>query len=115
MNILPLSPDNLIQQELGARLKKVRKQLGYTQAQLADASGIGVATLRRIEDGNDSQLSSWIKLLTDLFNIFLTLKMGLLCSTRVRRIRTLLRRARVELFIQLMAAFGPNFTDFRGI
>ncbi|MDG1904719.1 MAG: helix-turn-helix transcriptional regulator [Arenicella sp.] len=66
MNILPLSPDNLIQQELGTRLKKVRKQLGYTQAQLADASGIGVATLRRIEDGNDSQLSSWIKLLKAL-------------------------------------------------
>ena len=41
--------------------------------------------------------------------------MGLLCSTRVRRIRTLLRRARVELFIQLMVGFGPNFPDFREI
>ena len=56
-----------------------------------------------------------IRLNTDLFNIFWTLKMGLLCSTRVRRIRTLLRRARVELFIQLMAAFGPNFPNFRAI
>ena len=66
MKLSRLSPDKLIQQELGARLQKVRKQYGHTQAQLAEAAGIGVATLRRIEDGKDSQLSSWIKLLKAL-------------------------------------------------
>lgn len=66
MKLSHLSPDNLIQQELGARLQKVRKQYGHTQAQLAEAAGIGVATLRRIEDGKDSQLSSWIKILKAL-------------------------------------------------
>ncbi len=62
MKLSYLSPDTLIQQELGTRLQKIRKQYGHTQAQLAEAAGIGVATLRRIEDGKDSQLSSWIKL-----------------------------------------------------
>ena len=66
MKLSYLSPDALIQQELGTRLQKVRKQYGHTQAQLAEAAGIGVATLRRIEDGKDSQLSSWIKLLKAL-------------------------------------------------
>lgn len=66
MKISHLSPDSLVQQELGARLRKIRKQYGHTQAQLASAAGIGVATLRRIEDGKDSQLSSWIKLLKAL-------------------------------------------------
>lgn len=66
MKISTLTPDNQIQHELGARLQRVRKQLDYTQAQLATAAGIGVATLRRIEDGQDSQLSSWIKLLKAL-------------------------------------------------
>ncbi len=66
MKISTLTPDNQIQYELGARLRRVRKQLDYTQVQLATAAGIGVATLRRIEDGQDSQLSSWIKLLKAL-------------------------------------------------
>ncbi|RBP51244.1 helix-turn-helix domain-containing protein [Arenicella xantha] len=66
MKISHLSPDKLIQQELGARLQKIRKQYDYTQTQLAEAAGIGVATLRRIEDGKDSQLSSWIKLMKAL-------------------------------------------------
>jgi hypothetical protein len=56
-----------------------------------------------------------IRLNTDLFNIFSNSGNGLSCPTRVRRIRTLLRRARVELFIQLMVGFGPNFPDFREI
>jgi hypothetical protein len=51
----------------------------------------------------------------DLFKIFSNSENGFIVFTRVRRIRTLLRRARVELFIQLMAAFGPNFPSFRGI
>ena len=40
--------------------------MGMTQDEFAQAAGIGVATLRRIEDGRDSQLGSWIKILKTL-------------------------------------------------
>ena len=53
-------------QELGTRLARARKQRGFTQAALAEEAGIGVATLRRIEDGQDAQLGSWFKLLKAL-------------------------------------------------
>lgn len=52
--------------ELGRRLAMMRKQQGLSQAQLAKAAGIGVATLRRIETGSDGQMGSWIKALTAL-------------------------------------------------
>jgi len=66
MKIDHLSPDNEILNELGARLARVRKQQGYTQDRLAEKAGLGVATLRRIEYGQDSQLGSWLKLLKAL-------------------------------------------------
>ena len=66
MKIDHLSPDKSILKELGARLARVRKQQGYSQNRLAEQAGLGVATLRRIEDGQDSQLGSWLKLLKAL-------------------------------------------------
>lgn len=36
------------------------------ESKLAGSAGIGVATLRRIEDGRDVQLGSWIKVLKAL-------------------------------------------------
>lgn len=66
MEITTLVPDKDILQELGRRLKKLRKQRGLNQDELATAAGIGVATLRRIEDGQDSQLGSWVKLMKAL-------------------------------------------------
>lgn len=63
MKITEFTPESQSLAELGGRLARVRKQQGYTQERLAEAAGIGVATLRRIEDGQDSQLSSWLKLL----------------------------------------------------
>lgn len=66
MKIEPLSPDKSILKELGSRLARVRKQQGYSQDRLAEEAGLGVATLRRIEDGQDSQLGSWLKLLKAL-------------------------------------------------
>lgn len=61
-----LTPEKEILRELGKRLARLRKQQGYSQEQLAGEAGIGVATLRRIEGGSDSQLESWLKLLKAL-------------------------------------------------
>ena len=66
MKINKLTPDNHILSEFGQRLAKIRKQQGLSQTALAEQAGIGIATLRRIESGTDSQLGSWIKLLKAL-------------------------------------------------
>ena len=66
MKIDQLTPGGAVLAELGERLACIRKQQGYSQEAHAKASGIGVATLRRIEDGNDSKLGSWIRILKAL-------------------------------------------------
>lgn len=66
MKIDPLTPKLAALQELGTRLARTRKQRGFTQTALAQEAGIGVATLRRIEDGQDAQLGSWFKVLKAL-------------------------------------------------
>ena len=66
MKIDNLTPEHTILEVLGSRLATIRKQKGYSQTRLAEAAGIGVATLRRIEAGNDSQMASWLKLLKPL-------------------------------------------------
>lgn len=66
MKITQATPKSVALVELGQRLAKYRKHLGLNQEQLAANAGIGVATLRRIEDGRDAQLGSWIKTLMAL-------------------------------------------------
>ena len=66
MRIDPLTPEPAILGELGRRLASIRKQRGISQETLASEAGIGVATLRRIEDGKDSKLGSWLRLLKAL-------------------------------------------------
>jgi len=66
MKINPLTPETEILKELGERLARIRKQQGFSQTRLADEAGIGVATVRRIEAGQDSQIESWLKLLKSL-------------------------------------------------
>jgi transcriptional regulator with XRE-family HTH domain len=66
LRIQRLTPTHAILQELGQRLATVRQQQGLTQQDLAAAAGIGIATLRRIEDGKDSKLGSWLRLLLAL-------------------------------------------------
>ena len=66
MKIDNITPEHTILEELGGRLATIRKQKGFSQTRLAEAAGIGVATLRRIEAGNDSQMESWLKLLKPL-------------------------------------------------
>ncbi len=63
MKIDKLSPLPFVLEEMGQRLIRIRKQQGHSQEALAQEAGIGVATLRRIEDGQDAQMSSWIKVL----------------------------------------------------
>lgn len=66
MKIDQLTPEAEALRELGERLARVRKQQGFSQSDLAGDAGIGVATLRRIEGGQDSQLDTWMKLLKAL-------------------------------------------------
>lgn len=66
MKLTNLTPESQCLQELGTRLAHIRKQQGYSQASLATAAGLGIATLRRIESGQDGQISSWLKLLRAL-------------------------------------------------
>lgn len=66
MKIIESTPKAAVLNELGRRLAEYRKQQGLNQDELATSAGIGVATLRRIEDGRDAQIGSWIKLLLAL-------------------------------------------------
>ena len=66
MKIDQLTPSAADLSELGERLTCMRKQQGYSQETFAQMAGIGVATLRRIENGNDSKLGSWIRILKAL-------------------------------------------------
>lgn len=66
MKILAQTPDTAVLAELGRRLELVRKQRSVTQDQLSEQAGLGVATLRRIEDGKDGRLGSWIRILRAL-------------------------------------------------
>lgn len=63
MKIERLTPASAMLSELGQRLANLRSQRGFSQEQLATEAGIGVATLRRIEDGKDARLGSWLRLL----------------------------------------------------
>jgi transcriptional regulator with XRE-family HTH domain len=63
MKIERLTPASAMLSELGQRLANLRTQRGFSQEQLATEAGIGVATLRRIEDGKDARLGSWLRLL----------------------------------------------------
>ncbi len=66
MKIDRLTPTAAILSELGQRLARIRKQQAFSQESLAAAAGIGVATLRRLEDGKDGKLGSWLRLLLSL-------------------------------------------------
>ncbi len=66
MKINQLTPETAILKELGERLVRIRKVLGFSQSRLAEEAGIGVATLKRVESGQDSQIETWLKILKAL-------------------------------------------------
>ncbi len=62
MKITGTTPHLVALGELGRRIALSRKNQGMNQSQLAEASGLGVATVARIETGQDAQMSSWLKI-----------------------------------------------------
>jgi transcriptional regulator with XRE-family HTH domain len=66
MKIESGNTDRTILEELGRRLAKARLAGGLTQAQLAAQAGLGRATLQRLEGGQDSELSTFIRTLRAL-------------------------------------------------
>ncbi|MFI4913311.1 MAG: helix-turn-helix domain-containing protein [Sedimentisphaeraceae bacterium JB056] len=66
MKISSNNTDQTILHELGKRLAHMRIKSGITQSQASKISGIGKRTIERIEAGNDTQLSTLIRLLRAL-------------------------------------------------
>ena len=52
--------------ELGQRIKQNRISLNITQAELAEKCGISPSTETRIENGEDSKMSNYIRILSGL-------------------------------------------------
>ena len=55
-----------ILKEIGNRIKQYRISLNFTQLELADKCGISSSTEVRIENGADSKISNYIKILSAL-------------------------------------------------
>lgn len=66
MRFSELFTDEAILREMGARLTQRRLELNLTQAQVAHEAGIGKRTLERIEAGESTQLTNFLRLLRTL-------------------------------------------------
>jgi transcriptional regulator with XRE-family HTH domain len=66
MEITKTTPPTIVLTEMGRRIALARKSQGMNQRDLARASGLGIATIARIETGWDSQFSSWVKIFSAL-------------------------------------------------
>jgi len=62
MKIVNTTPHAAALKELGRRVALARKNKRMNQTGMAKASGLGVATIARIEAGQDAQFSSWLKI-----------------------------------------------------
>lgn len=63
MKITGNESEQAVLKELGARMKQYRIALNLTQAELADKCGISSSTMVRIENGVDSKISNYLKVL----------------------------------------------------
>lgn len=66
MNINSKLSDEAVLAELGARLAHARLEQGLRQAELAARAGIGVATLQRLETGQDVRLTTVVRVMRAL-------------------------------------------------
>ena len=66
MKITGYAYEQVILKELGNRIKQLRIARNITQAELAKKCGISSSTEVRIENGEDSKISNYIKILTAL-------------------------------------------------
>lgn len=62
MKITADTPQDTALIELGRRVALARKNQRMNQTDMAKACGLGVATIARIEAGQDAQFGSWLKL-----------------------------------------------------
>ncbi|MBR2524974.1 helix-turn-helix transcriptional regulator [bacterium] len=58
-----------LQQKLGARIKELRKNKGYTQEILAEKLDIGVRSLRKIESGGGMPSGNTLEKLTCVLDV----------------------------------------------
>ena len=61
LSFLPPKPSD-IQDQLRVKFKTRRKQLGYTQTELAECSGVSLGSLKRFESTGQISLESFLKL-----------------------------------------------------
>jgi len=61
LSFLPKTPIDIMQ-ELKTKFKKRRKNLGYTQIELATRSGVSLGSLKRFEGSGQISLESLLKL-----------------------------------------------------
>ena len=61
-----LLTDTSVIKKLGERLARLRLQRNQTQAELATASGVSKRTVERLEAGDSTQLSNFIRILRAL-------------------------------------------------
>ena len=61
LSFLPKTPNDIMQ-ELQSKFKERRKNLGYTQNELANRSGVSLGSLKRFEGSGQISLESLLKL-----------------------------------------------------
>ncbi len=65
MKIEGYENDKTILAEIGKRIKENRITIGLTQKEFAEKCGVSVSTITRIESGEDSAFSNYIKILRE--------------------------------------------------
>ncbi|MCA8969465.1 MAG: helix-turn-helix transcriptional regulator [Planctomycetes bacterium] len=62
----PASPEQALLRRLGERLARTRLDLDLTQAALAREAGVSKSTIERLENGESTQLSNFLRILRAL-------------------------------------------------
>lgn len=95
---------------LSATLKQERKKANMTQSELAKATGLGLKTIRKIEQGDQSVVMSKVNLLLNFFG--LELGPHKLVTSPVKKVRKNLDRDGV---LQILKGVLPIFKSKYGI